>query len=353
MNSGPQDELSLTLQRFVDWGRQQGWLYQMVPSHLRQLEHFLRSRRVRDLGRVNSALLGEYQRCLAAHDSPLTVNGHLNTWRALWRYLLKEGLVAHDATGALSSLLPDTFVPHLYSAQELSRIQRATSEAIRQVDDGRERFSRQTQHAAFGLLRDAGLRVSEACRLDVNHFDPGARTLCIERTKFLKTRLIPLGRSTCILLKQYLKHRHRFIGDRQDKLQALFVSTRQQRLSRSFLKEHFQQLLRELGLWQSRRRQGRTVFGATNLHALRHSFAVRTLERWHLQGRDVERLLPLLSGYMGHVRLSYTKRYLHLTPTLRLLASQRFAELVLPQLDRRPMFTDDELQHDPTPRGQP
>jgi integrase len=94
-------------------------------------------------------------------------------------------------------------------------------------------------------------------------------------------------------------------------------------------------MLHELGLYKPKRRQGRTVFGSTNLHAFRHSFAVRTLERWQSQGDDVEALLPLLSGYMGHDQVSYTATYLHLTPTLRQLASERFAELVLPSLDSR------------------
>jgi hypothetical protein len=39
---------------------------------------------------------------------------------------------------------------------------------------------------------------------------------------------------------------------------------------------------------------------------------------------------------MGHAHVSYTKRYLHLTATLRKLASERFAELALPELDPVP-----------------
>ena len=105
---------------------------------------------------------------------------------------------------------------------------------------------------------------------------------------------------------------------------------------------HFKQHLCELGLYRPRRQQGRTVFGSTNLHALRHSFAVRTLERWHSEGRDVEHLLPLLSGYLGHVQVSYTKHYLHLTATLRQLASERFAQTVLFRLDHDGTLTDDE-----------
>ena len=41
-------------------------------------------------------------------------------------------------------------------------------------------------------------------------------------------------------------------------------------------------------------------------------------------------------------RSAYTTHYLHLTPTLRQLASERFGEKVLPRLDHRGTVIDDE-----------
>ena len=49
----------------------------------------------------------------------------------------------------------------------------------------------------------------------------------------------------------------------------------------------------------------------------------------------MDALLPLLSGYMGHVKVSYTATYLHLTPALRQLANERLGQMVLPRLDHR------------------
>jgi site-specific recombinase XerD len=341
MNGAAQNELAVTLARFVDWARQQGWRYQMAPVHLRHLGRFLRRQGVQELGDVDGALLREYQQELSVLRSAATVQGYLSTLRALWRYLLKEELALEDATRSLSPLRSDYFIPQLYGAQELRRLERASQAAIAQLRGPWLRLNRRAQHAAFGLLRDCGLRVSEACRLNVNDYDSGARTLYIERTKFFKTRHIPLPRSTCTLIEQYLEHRHRLVGDSGES-PALFVSMRGRRLGRGSLEARFKQLLCELGLYRPRRRQGRTVFGSTNLHALRHSFAVCTLERWQRQRRDVEALLPLLSGYLGHAKVSYTTHYLHLTPILRQLASERFAQMALPRLDHSGTLDDDE-----------
>ena len=45
---------------------------------------------------------------------------------------------------------------------------------------------------------------------------------------------------------------------------------------------------------------------------------------------------------MGHVKVTYTATYLHLTPTLRRLASERFGELALPRLDHGGVEREDE-----------
>jgi len=336
-----QCEIGQTMQHFLDWAREQGWRYDQVPFNLNHFQGFLQRRGVRALEQVDTALLVDYQRQLQASRSAATVNGYLSSLRALWRYLLREGLVDVDVTKGVGRLPQYHFMPYLYSATELARIERALQAEFGQAHIQASRFCRQTRLAAFGLVRDCGLRVSEACRLDVQNYDSQARSLRIERTKFFKTRVIPLPRSTCARLDRYLGRRQGHLAGADDP-QALFLSTYRKRLERGALESPWKQLLEEQGLYQPRRRQGRTAFGSTNLHSLRHGFAVRTLERWLREGRDAELLLPLLSGYMGHVKVTYTATYLHLTPTLRQLASERFGELALPRLDHGDLVGEDE-----------
>lgn len=333
MRGSTTEGIGRIFERFIRSQRELGWLYKTAPTHLAAFERFLCERQIDSLEAVDTRLLLDYQRRIKVLRSATTVNGYMSTLRALWRFLLNRELVENDVTAAVAYLPEDHFVPYLYSAHELDRIEQALREAIGNADTALGRLTRMMRRTVFGLLRDCGMRVSEACRLDVEHYDPAARTLRIERTKFFKTRIIPVPRSTCRSVDRYLSMR-KALDREQGAPAALFVSFYRNRIGRSTLERDWKKLLTRLGLYRPRRRQGRTVFGSTNLHALRHSFAVRTLERWQCQGLEQDRLLPLLSGYMGHVQVSCTAVYLHLSPRLRETASRRFEDRVLPFLDR-------------------
>jgi integrase len=72
--------------------------------------------------------------------------------------------------------------------------------------------------------------------------------------------------------------------------------------------------------------KGNTVYGSTNLHALRHTFAVHRLLKWYQEGADVNAKLPLLSTYMGHAHYSYTQKYLTVLPRFIDIAGKLFAD---------------------------
>ena len=92
------------------------------------------------------------------------------------------------------------------------------------------------------------------------------------------------------------------------------------RLASSTVQAAFDTLRRIAGV--HRAAVGRTI---PRLHDLRHSFAVHCLTSWYRQGADVQRLLPVLSTYLGHADLEGTKVYLSMTPELLEEASLRFA----------------------------
>jgi site-specific recombinase XerD len=50
---------------------------------------------------------------------------------------------------------------------------------------------------------------------------------------------------------------------------------------------------------------------------------------WYRSGQDVQRLLPQLATYLGHVDIGSTQRYLQMTSDLLQAASQRFAQYAM------------------------
>jgi integrase len=79
-------------------------------------------------------------------------------------------------------------------------------------------------------------------------------------------------------------------------------------------------LSRQIGL------RAATDHHGPRLHDFRHRFAVEVLLRWYREEVDVERHLPELSTYLGHVKVADTFWYLSATPELLQLALDRLEQ---------------------------
>ncbi len=172
-----------------------------------------------------------------------------------------------------------------------------------------------TYHALLGLLAVTGLRVGEALRLQVADVDLVAGVLTVRDGKFGKTRLVPIHPSTQRLLARYAARRDRALAGRP--ATAFFVSGRGHRLERTQVHRTFCAVSRQVGL------RGATARHGPRLHDFRHRFAVQTLLQWYRAGDDVERRLPLLSTFLGHVHVADTYWYLTACPELLGAAVQR------------------------------
>jgi len=167
----------------------------------------------------------------------------------------------------------------------------------------------------IGLLAVSGLRISEAIGLDDEDVDLSEGVLTIRRTKFGKSRLVPLHPSTTRALRGYLRTRDRIRPLRPS--DAFFVGEQGRRLSEWTVRWTFNKLSRETGLRGPSERRG------PRLHDFRHRLAVKTLIGWYRRGVDVEARLPVLSTYLGHGHVTDTYWYLSAVPELLRLAAER------------------------------
>ena len=189
-------------------------------------------------------------------------------------------------------------VPYIYSRGEIDSLVLA---ATRLPASGSLRPK--TYAALISLVAATGLRISEALHLLVS--DITTNGLLIRRTKFQKTRLVPLHDTAVTGLGHYLMYRQetRRGGDH------VFVSDKGQPLV--YWKVHgvFRTLLKSAGLKPSGGRWPR-------IHDLRHTFAVRALESSPTGRQRIGQHMLALATYLGHVNINATYWYLETTPEL-------------------------------------
>lgn len=177
-----------------------------------------------------------------------------------------------------------------------------------------------TYRTLVPLLAVTGMRIGEAIGLDRNDLDFDAGVLTVWRSKFGKSRELPLHDSTLDALRAYLHQRDRLYP--QPSAPSLFISTAGTRLLYCNVQWTFGRLVRRAGL------QRRSANSGPRLHDLRHTFAVRTLIDAYRADVNVAARLPLLSTYLGHVHPGHTYWYLSAAPELLALAGQRLERLL-------------------------
>jgi integrase/recombinase XerD len=200
--------------------------------------------------------------------------------------------------------------PYLYSEAEIDQLLQAAAQLPSPTG-----LRAQTYVAAFGLLAVTGMRVGELVGLDNTDVDLTGGHLTIRLGKFGKSRLLPLHPTTREALHHYVVERDSRYPIPQTP--SFLVSEQGTRLSNWALRRTFVTLSRQIGL------RGPADSHGPRLHDFRHRFAVEVLLRWYREGVDVERHLPELSTYLGHVKVSDTYYYLSATPELLQLAMSR------------------------------
>jgi site-specific recombinase XerD len=311
-------KLKQLIEQYIVFRQMLGASFKTNANYLRAFVRAIGAKsNVADVGaeQVNGFLWG---------TGPLTGTWHnrYNALRGLYRYALSRGLASEVPLPAIVPKRPPPFVPYIYSRDELRRLFKAANECRHHP---LRRAEPVTLRTILLLLYGAGLRVSEALNLDCLDVDLASPLLKIRDSKFYKSRLVPLGPVLTQALVDYTAWR-RVNHPLSEPEGPFFVGRTRERLSR----KTFEVAFRRVCDWAGVHRKDR-VRRPPRLHDLRHTFAVHRLIAWYQQGADVQRLLPQLSVYLGHVCLSSTQFYLSMTPELLQQASSRFEHYALPE----------------------
>ena len=147
--------------------------------------------------------------------------------------------------------------------------------------------------------------------------------MAVRESKFGKSRFVPLEHSARAALAAYAELRDANPHCPEGK--AFLVTEHGSRLCACTTRLTFAKLCQTTGL-RSRPRTGRCGSGP-RLQDFRHTFATRRLVEWYRAGLDVDRLMPRLATYLGHVRVAETHWYIQAVPELLRLATERMERI--------------------------
>jgi site-specific recombinase XerD len=260
---------------------------------------------------VSREVVEEYLRTLA-HLQPTTRRLRLSVIRQFLLYLFRYEPSTFIPDRSMGPTRPEPRKPYIFSEAEVHALVRAAYRYPR-----RQRCRRWLLYPTlFGLLYVTGMRISEALGLKLEDLDFGQDVLRIRKTKFHKSRLIPLTASSCAALRKYLIARAER-GHPTGPDAHFFVNDQGKRLPYPLVREVFHIIARMAGIESEARRNPR-------IHDLRHTTAVRRLYLWYREGKNVQGLLPVLVTYLGHSSVCGTAIYLNTTAELLAEASARF-----------------------------
>lgn len=261
-------------------------------SDLRQFIYFMRERQAQSTNQGSTPLSPDkvayldvraYLASLYRHNAKSSVARKLSALRSFFAYLVRQGEIKHNPADMVSAPKTGRAIPDFLPVDEAFQLMQGPDTST--VLGSRNR-------AILEVLYSCGLRVSELTALDLGGID---LELGIARVigKGGKERIVPIGGKAMEALSGYLKRRLELLTGQPDH-GALFLNNRGGRLSTRSVSRLLKGILQKCNL-------GRPL----SPHGLRHSFATHMLDA----GADLRAVQEML----GHVSLSTTQRYTHLS----------------------------------------
>lgn len=237
---------------------------------------------------LSTMVCRSYLASLHGRNDPASIGRKLSAMKTFFRLLVRRKQITGSPVAGLRGPKRRHHLPAFLGKDEATR--------LLEPGAGASAFEQARDQALFEVLYGAGLRISEACHLDLRDVVPegaGAQ-INVRQGKGRKDRIVPVGSKAWQAVQSYLPMRDALLAERAGEkravdAQALFLSPRGLRLSDRDARRRLDQ--REL------------VTGVRRVspHALRHSFATHLLG----EGADLRSIQELL----GHASLRTTQRY--------------------------------------------
>ncbi len=306
--------LASVLERYVGMKRALGRQFDSAAHVLQSLDRFLTKEGYPELN-------------AAVFDAWCMPQQHLSSGVRRVRMLEVHAFCVYRRRTESACFLPDpqTFPPyhqrlrpHIFTESEIARLLTAASNL---KSNPSTPLRPELTRLAIVLLFTTGIRRGELLNLTEADYNRPEATLHIQRTKFYKSRLLPVHEGIGNEIELYLKARAKLKLPSSATTPLMWNALQGGRAyTGTGIAYCIKPLLHQCGIT--------TVNGLSpRIHDFRHSFAVNALLRWYRAGADVDAKLPLLATYLGHGSALSTHHYLHFIEPMRAAASERFAKL--------------------------
>jgi integrase/recombinase XerD len=190
------------------------------------------------------------------------------------------------------------YIPHILTDQELRAF-------FTEIDRCRVNLYNPARHLLipvfFRVLYCCGLRSSEARLLNVEDVDLESGKLTIRHSKGNKDRIVMMSEEVLSLCRIYHTQVSHILPER-----ISFFPNRHGKHYNHSIVDHWFHLF-----WDKTEVARISGGNPPRVHDFRHTFAVKRLNLWVQEGKDLNAWLPYLSMYLGHTHLTETDYYLH------------------------------------------
>lgn len=249
-----------------------------VQVYLNEVNHFLSTNPIIETIDVREIEAFVTEVAIARSLSPRSVAKTLSALRSFFTFLQIKRIRSDNPVALVTRPKLSHDLPSVASVEEVERL-------FDQIDTSDPLGVRDL--ALFELIYSCGLRISEACSLEVAHYRDSSIRVVGKRSK---VREIPVGEVAVARVETYLNEvRPALVGPRTW-TKTLFVGRRGKQLTRQAVHKRFVTYADAAGL-------------AITVHTLRHSYATHLLEG----GADLRSVQELL----GHSDIKTTQIYTH------------------------------------------
>ncbi len=246
------------------------------------------NRRAVDLREIDHLTIREYMATLYEQKKKKSsIHRKVAALRTFFRFLCREGMLEANPAKLVNSPRVERKLPnHLTIEQMIKFIETPETDTVLGKRD----------RAILELLYASGLRVSELVKLNLTDIDFTNQSLRV-KGKGRKERIVPFGEHAKNALQAYLGVRSELLAEADsDQLDpaAVFMNYQGTRIT-----------TRSVGRMVDKYVKLCAEIHHISPHSLRHSFATHLLDA----GAD----LRVIQELLGHVRLSTTQQYTHVS----------------------------------------